>query len=53
MVSPTKTGIIFALLNHSAMTLMLIVFGLISLMVLPFINRNVTLPEKANTETGS
>ena len=48
---PNENGIIFALLNHSAMTLMLIVFGLISLMVLPFLNRNATVPKKVDEET--
>ena len=46
---PNENGIIFALLNHSAMTLMLIVFGLISLMALPFINRNVKAGKKPHS----
>ncbi len=41
-----ENGIIFALLNHTAMTAMLIVFGLISFMVLPFINRKMGSPKQ-------
>jgi len=34
-----ENGVIFALLNHSATTVMVILLGLVSLLVLPFINR--------------
>jgi uncharacterized protein (TIRG00374 family) len=34
-----ENGIIFAFVAHSAMTLMIIIIGMISLLVLPFVNR--------------
>ena len=37
-----QDGVVFAFLAHSAMTGMLIVMGLISLLVLPFMNRRAT-----------
>ncbi len=40
-----ENGIIFAFVAHSSMTLMLIVVGLISLLVLPFINRRDDVEE--------
>ncbi len=36
---PNENGIIFAFVAHTSMTLMIIVIGIISLLVLPFINR--------------
>jgi glycosyltransferase 2 family protein len=33
-------GVIFAFVAHGSMTVMIIVLGIISLLVLPFINRN-------------
>ncbi len=36
---PYENGVIFAFVAHGSMTLMLIVFGLISLLALPFVNR--------------
>ena len=36
---PNESGIIFAFVAHSAMTLLMIVLGLIALLILPFINR--------------
>jgi glycosyltransferase 2 family protein len=36
---PYENGIIFAFVAHSSMTIMIIVIGIISLLVLPFINR--------------
>jgi glycosyltransferase 2 family protein len=35
----TENGVIFAFVAHASMTVMIIVFGIISLLVLPFINR--------------
>lgn len=44
-----ENGIIFAFVAHSAMTLMIIVIGIISLLVLPFINRrNDLVSEKTD-----
>lgn len=36
---PYENGVIFAFVAHSTMTLMLIIIGIISLLILPFINR--------------
>lgn len=36
---PYKNGVIFAFVAHTSMTLMIIIVGIISLLVLPFINR--------------
>lgn len=36
---PYENGVIFAFVAHSSMTLMIILIGIISLLVLPFINR--------------
>jgi hypothetical protein len=41
-------GKIFALLMHSSMTFMLIIVGLISLVILPFANKNKTAAYPAN-----
>lgn len=48
---PNENGIIFALLNHTAMTVMLIVFGLISFMVVPFINRKTKVVAQGNDKS--
>lgn len=40
-----ENGVIFAFVAHTAMTLMLIVLGLISLLILPFINRRNDVSE--------
>lgn len=38
-----ENGIIFAFVAHTSMTMMLIIIGIISLIILPFINRrNIT-----------
>ena len=39
-----ENGIIFAFVAHSSMTLMIIILGIISLLVLPFINRRNYFP---------
>lgn len=42
-----ENGIIFAFVAHSSMTLMIIIIGIISLLILPFINRrNELVPEE-------
>lgn len=46
---PNEDGIIFALLAHGIMTLMIIVMGIFSLMMLPFVNRRNSA-QKAQTE---
>jgi hypothetical protein len=43
-----ENGIIFAFVAHSATTTMIIVIGIISLLVLPFINRRKDIPEEIN-----
>jgi uncharacterized membrane protein YbhN (UPF0104 family) len=35
-----QNGLIFAFVAHTTMTLMMIILGLVSLIILPFINRN-------------
>ncbi|MFV0591074.1 MAG: lysylphosphatidylglycerol synthase transmembrane domain-containing protein [Draconibacterium sp.] len=46
-----ENGIIFAFVAHSSMTLMIIVIGIISLLILPFINRRNDLVEKQKVRT--
>lgn len=46
-----ENGIIFAFVAHSSMTLMIIVVGLISMLILPFINRRNNPPEKEPENT--
>ena len=41
-----ENGIIFAFVAHSSMTLMIIILGIISLLVLPFINRRNYFPSE-------
>ena len=41
-----ENGVIFAFVAHAAMTLMLIVLGIVSLTVLPFINRRNDIPDE-------
>ena len=43
---PRENGVIFAFVSHTSTTSMIIIIGLISLLVLPFINRRNTYPEK-------
>jgi glycosyltransferase 2 family protein len=46
-----ENGIIFAFVSHTSMTLMIIIIGIISLIILPFINRNENAGHgKTNTE---
>jgi uncharacterized membrane protein YbhN (UPF0104 family) len=40
-----ENGIIFAFVAHTSMTAMIILIGILSVMVLPFINRRSELPE--------
>jgi uncharacterized protein (TIRG00374 family) len=43
---PNENGIIFAFVAHSSMTAMIILLGIISVLVLPFINKKETLANK-------
>jgi len=45
-----ENGVIFAFVAHSASTVMIILIGLISLLVLPFINSRNDIPEEIKTE---
>ncbi|MEN8116015.1 MAG: lysylphosphatidylglycerol synthase transmembrane domain-containing protein [Bacteroidota bacterium] len=50
---PNENGIIFAFVAHSSMTVMIIVIGIISLLILPFINRrkNITGEDQEESTT--
>ncbi|NCB06801.1 MAG: flippase-like domain-containing protein [Bacteroidia bacterium] len=46
-----ENGVIFAFVSHTSTTAMIIILGIISLLVLPFINRRNISPEKETGQT--
>ncbi len=47
---PSENGVIFAFVAHTSMTLMIIIIGLISLIILPFVNRRNEVAVKAEIQ---
>ncbi|MBN2636475.1 MAG: flippase-like domain-containing protein [Prolixibacteraceae bacterium] len=45
---PFEDGVIFAFVAHTSMTLMIIIIGLISMMILPFLNRRKAIAAESN-----